>query len=206
MTGGYQQADADFRSTPGEIDAEGLNLGAYAQFGRSTGLYGEVLAKMDWSDVRLTNDAFEFSDGNPDTRSWGIGGEIGYRWTSGSVNFDVGGGLASVRTKIDDFSSEGVDYDFERTTSLRGKLGARIEFGSNLAPFVDARLFHEFEGDTRLILANGDDQDRVEGDGLGTWARMEAGIGARNGRGVILSGWAEFGDVKGVGVRAGFRL
>ena len=61
-------------------------------------------------------------------------------------------------------------------------------------------------GDTRLTLGSGADLDGINAPGRGTWGRIEAGVGGNKGPGPILSGWVDLGDVKGLGVRAGFRF
>lgn len=48
--------------------------------------------------------------------------------------------------------------------------------------------------------------DAFERRGRGTWGRLEAGIDAGAGGGPLLSVWGDFGDVKGLGIRAGFRF
>jgi outer membrane autotransporter protein len=206
VTGGYQKAKADPRSSSGGIRSDGYNLGAYARFGGEAGLYGGLMVKADWNKVRLTNSAFEPAEGDPDSRSIGVEGEVGFRWGSGSTKFDVGGQLAYVGSKVDSFSAEGIDYDFNNSTSVRGRLGAQAVFAGSIAPFVSAKLFHEFDGDSRLTLTSGPESDHADGNGRGTWARLEGGIGAQRGAGPMVAAWAEFGDVKGVGLRAGYRF
>lgn len=203
---GYQKAKADPRSSNGGIHADGYNLAAYAHFGGPFGLYGGVLVKADWNSVRLSNSAFDAADGNPNSRSVGVEGEAGYRWDRGSTTFDVGGQLAYVRTTVDGFSAQAIDYDYGRSNSLRGRLNAQVAFGGRLAPFVSAKLFHEFDGDSKLTLTSGDEFDHVDVNGRGTWARIEGGVGAQKGPGPLVAAWADFGDVKGFGLRAGYRF
>ena len=205
MTGGYQNAKAGHHSLDGGVETDGYNIGAFAQFERSSGMYGSILVKYDWSDARLTNDAFDAGSGDPDFNS--IGGEIGvgYRWTSNAIRFDLGTSMSHVRTSIDSFSAEGIDYKFDTIDSLRGSLDARAEFGNGkIVPFLNARLLHEFDGDSKLTMASGDEADEIKAKGGRTWVRLEAGINANGGSGPLLSGWAEVGDVKGFGVLGGW--
>ena len=98
-----------------------------------------------------------------------------------TTNFDLGAGLAHVKSKIDDFAVDTLVFDFDRVKSLRGHLSARAGFGNGpFAPFVEATLFHEFKGDNDLALVSGTAIDVIEGEGRGTWGRLEAGIGAQN--------------------------
>lgn len=207
LTVGYQKAKADHRSLEGGVDTDGYNVGAFAQFGGSTGVYGSLLVKHDWSDATLTNNAFDTSSGDPDFNSFGGELEAGYRWTSDAIRFDLGASMSHVKTSIDSFSAEGINYKFGSIESIRGNLDARAEFGNGkIAPFVNARLIHEFDGDSKLTLASGDEADTVNADGGRTWVRLEAGINGKGGSGPLLSGWAELGDVQGIGVRGGWRF
>ena len=46
----------------------------------------------------------------------------------------------------------------------------------------------------------------LEGSGKGTWVRVEGGIGGGTKGGPLISAWADFGDTRGYGLRAGFRF
>lgn len=207
LTVGYQKAKADHRSLEGGVDTDGYNVGAFAQFGGSTGVYGSLLVKYDWSYARLTNNAFDTSSGDPDFNSFGGELEAGYRWTSDANRFGLGMSMSHVKTSIDSFSAEGINYKFGSIESVRGSLDVRAEFGNRkIAPFVSARLIHEFDSDSKLTLASGDETDTVNADGGRTWVRLEAGINGKGGSGPLLSGWAELGEVQGIGVRGGWRF
>jgi hypothetical protein len=56
-----------------------------------------------------------------------------------------------------------------------------------------------------MSLGSGVDFDGVNVPGRGTWGRIEAGVDGK-GPGPIVAAWANFGDVKGIGLRAGFRF
>ena len=57
---------------------------------------------------------------------------------------------------------------------------------------------------TGVVLFDGGSQfDTIDGRGRGTWARLGASLG---GKGPLLSVYGDFGDVKGWGVRGGFRF
>ncbi|HXH52145.1 MAG TPA: hypothetical protein VNH53_01785 [Sphingomicrobium sp.] len=205
VTGGYGHAKSRFSSGSGtRLHAEGYNYGAYAQFGMAQGVYGGLLIKRDEYDLDLTNGAF--FEARPEGRSTGIEGEVGYRF-GGDIAFDVNAGLAHVRTRIDDFVAGNIAFDPDRTTSTRGRLGARATFGSQgWAPFVDAKLLHEFKGESEFGVASGTLSDSIAAEGRGTWVRLEAGIGGGSGPGPLLTLWGDFGDVRGWGVRGGFRF
>jgi trimeric autotransporter adhesin len=53
---------------------------------------------------------------------------------------------------------------------------------------------------------SGSNSSFLDGNQKGTWGRVEAGIGGGTGGGPIVSAWADFGDTRGYGLRAGFRF
>lgn len=206
FTGGYEKAKADHRSLDGSVKTNGFNVGAYAHVGGSVGFHANMLVKYDRSDARLTNNAFDTRSGNPDFNAFGGEVAVGYVWQSNAIRFELGASMSYVRTSIDSFSAEGIDYNFDRIESFRGSLDARAEFGSGkVVPFLNVRLLQEFNGASKLTLASGDEVDDVKAKGGRTWARLEAGLSGK-GSGPLLSGWAEIGEVRGFGVRGGWRF
>ena len=204
VTGGLERADA--HGDAADYEARGWNIGAYGMFGGPTGVHGALLVKHDRFDIDMGNGLFEGID--PDGRSTGVDGEVGYRFggTSGPA-FGVSAGLAHVRTKIDDFSLAGLEYDYDSMTSTRGRVGVRATGNGPLSPFVDVRGYHEFSGDGDVRLSDGIDSYRLNAEGRGTWARVEAGIGGpASGLAPMVSAWVDFGDVKGFGGRGSFRF
>jgi hypothetical protein len=207
FTGGYERATADIRGSASRFRATGYNFGGYAIFGGETGFFGDLLVKYDRSKLKFGNVLFATATGSPHLKSRGAQGELGYRFGSEAMRFDVDAGLAYVRSSIDSYSVGTIAFDYDRVKSTRGHIGARATFGSGaIAPFVDAKLYHEFKGDTNLRLASGSAFDTIDSRGRGTWGRIEAGIGSQNSSGPILAAWADVGDVKGFGVKAGFRF
>lgn len=205
VTGGYQHAEIDFASGT-RSDLAGYNIGAYALYGGGQGLYGELLAKADFFDVELVNGAL-FSGRESDGKSYGIEGEAGFRTNLGSFNLDLGGGLAYVTTDLDSFQSSGFTFDFEKAESLRGRLGVRLGGqGSGFQPYLDAKVLHEFKGGNDASFTSGGFTQRFADGNKGTWFRGEVGLaGAANRFGGFVSAFGEVGDVRGYGLRAGFR-
>jgi outer membrane autotransporter protein len=203
LTGGYEHARTGMDSGTG-IDIEGWNYGAYAQFGSAAGLYGGVLAKRSNYHVRMRSPLF--APGNqPDAKSTGFDGEIGWRTPSMGAMLDLNAGVSRVRTTLDDFTAGFIDFESDRFTSTRGRIGARLGWAGDWAPFVGAKLFREFGDDNDILVGSGSLSDTITGRGHGTWGKIEAGLGGASGR-PLLSGWVNVGDVKGFGVRAGFRF
>jgi hypothetical protein len=205
VTAGYEHAGSDsFYGTV--LDAEGYNYGAYAQFGAQQGFYAGLLLKRDTYDVRLINNAIAAS-ARPEGRSTGVDGEVGFRFGNpGGLNFDVGAGLSYVRSRIDDYSFGNVTFDNDRHTSTRGRLQARATFAGAIAPFIDGKIFREFGDAGDVVVRSGNLNSTIVDAKRGTWGRLEAGIGGGAGGGPLLSGWVDLGDVRGWGVRGGFRF
>ena len=204
LTGGYGRAKAD-NDLNSSLKATGWNLGVYGQFGGTTGIHGSMLLKHDRYKLRFTNGAFDGE--RADLRATGVDGSLGYRFGLGeSATLDAKVGLAHVRTKIDDINAFGFSYDIGRVTSTRGRAGLRATFGGNLAPYIDGTVYHEFNGNNNVRLFDGATFYDIDSRGKGTWARLEAGLAAVSGSGPILAAWADLGDKKGFGVRAGFRF
>lgn len=201
LTGGYGHSDTQL-SSGSDIDMDGHNVGIYAEFGSSKGLYAGVMAKRDRFKGRFSND-----DIIPlvrlKGRSTAVDGEVGFR--AGRVAgaaFDAQVGLSYVRTRLNDFTTGNINFDNSKFDSLRGRAGARLTWDGAIAPFIDAKVFKEFRGDSDVIIGSGSLTDSIYSRGRGTWGRLEAGV-AGNG---MLSAWVDLGDVKGWGVRAGFRF
>ncbi|GAA4029120.1 hypothetical protein GCM10022281_05310 [Sphingomonas rosea] len=206
VTAGYEHARGDSAYATA-LEAEGYNYGAYAQFGAKQGPYAGVLLKRDTYDLTITNNVLGIAFSRPKGRSTGIDGEAGFRFGNpNGVNFDAGAGLSYVRSRVDDYSFGGVFFDNRTNTSTRGRLQARATFAGVIAPFVDGKVFHEFSDPADLRVASGSLSSDFADSKRGTWGRVEAGIGGGAGGGPLLSAWVDFGDVKGWGLRGGFRF
>jgi hypothetical protein len=202
ITGGYQRAETDLASGTG-VELEGYNVGAYFLYGGPQGFYAEALAKADFFDGEI-----DFTGGEFDGKSYGAELELGWRGSMGSMDWDLGGGLAYVRTDIDSIESDGGAFDFENAESLRGRLGLRLTGTAGAArPYADVKVLHEFAGDNRTAFTSGGFTLPLEDSGSGTWVRGELGLTALPGvAGGYLAAWGEVGDVQGYGVRLGLRF
>ena len=206
VTAGYEHAKGDTDFGTG-LDLEGYNYGAYAQFGAKQGIYAGLLLKRDDYDIRIVNNSVGALMVNPDGRSTGVDGEAGLRFGNpGSINFDVGAGLSYVRSRTDAYRFGNVNFDGQRHTSTRGRLQARASFAGTLAPFIDGKLFREFGDANDVFVRSGALTSTIEDQKRGTWGRIEAGLGGGAGGGPLFSGFVDLGDVKGYGVRGGFRF
>ena len=206
VTAGYEhaQAGSDFGT---DLDVKGYNYGAYAQFGAQQGPYAGLLIKRDTYDMRIINMATGAGRIDPEGRSTGIDGEAGFRFGKpGGINFDVGAGLSYVRSRVDDYTFGNVAFDNDRFTSTRGRLQARATFAGAIAPFIDGKIFREFGDANDLTVRSGMGFSRIVDEKRGTWGRIEGGLGGGAGGGPLLSAWVDLGDVRGWGLRGGFRF
>jgi hypothetical protein len=204
VTGGYGQSNANL-SSGSDFEARGYNVGLYAEYGMATGLYGGLLVKHDVSKLRFSNPLI-VDLVRPQVKSTGIDGEVGWRTPTMGAMLDLNAGLSHVRTKMDDFDAGFIAFEDGRTKSLRGRVGARMTWTGNLGPFVEAKLFHEFDGDSSYRVGSGALIDRLAGPGRGTWGRLEGGLAGGAVGGPLLSAWIDVGNVRGWGVRAGYRF
>ena len=205
VTGGYERAQG-LSNASTTLITEGRNYGAYAQFGMATGFYAGALVKRDDYHVLLTNDAIQGGSAGPQAHSTGAEGELGIRTGGESgVNFDLGAGLAYVRSHMDTFNFGNISFDGNRMTSMRGQLHARASLAGPVGAYIEARGFHEFRGNTSYLLSSGSSSSILDGLGRGTWARLEAGV-ASGGHGGLISAWADVGDTRGYGVRLGLHF
>ncbi len=204
LTGGYEHAEADL-SAGSDLEAEGYNIGAYAEYGMATGLYAGLLVKYDNVELRFDNPVID-EQVRPKLKSTGVDGEIGWRTPAMGATLDLNAGLSYVHSTMDDYDAGFISFEDGRINSLRGRIGARMTWAGSLGPFIDAKLLHEFEGDSDTIVGSGALIDRIEGVGRGTWGRIEAGLAGGPGGDPLLSAWADVGDVTGWGVRAGYRF
>ena len=137
---------------------------------------------------------------DPDARSTGIDGSVGYGFgIGGDAVLDAMVGVSRVSTKIDDIEDVfGFDYDIEKLTSTRGRAGLRATFGEGIAPYVDATVYREFDGDGDVVLFDGANNFDLDTDGKATWFRLEAGLTGNGGPGPMLAAWADLGDKQGL--------
>jgi outer membrane autotransporter protein len=203
VTGGYEHNRPEF-GLDSRMDIEGYNYGAYALFGMENGIYGGVMYKRDEYDIDFANNgrAFGFRS---DAHSDGVDGELGLRFGTG-IKFDLNGGVSYVKTDIDPYANYGLNFAFEDMTSVRGRLGARVIMEDWGGLFLGAKAFHEFRDNARVDVSNGALIGSLAAPERGTWVRVEAGVGASSKSGAQLTAWADLGDTKGIGVRAGFHF
>jgi outer membrane autotransporter protein len=208
LTAGYARAKAEENgngdSVIPELKGNGWNIGVYGQYGSSAGVHAEFLAKHDRFDMDFETGTFEGVSGN--VRSTGLNGSVGYRLDiGGRAMLDASAGLSHVRTKIEDIGAFGFAWDMRTLKSTRGRAGLRATFAGRMAPYAGAAVHHEFDGDGKISLFDGGENFELRADGRTTWLRLDGGI-APNPAGLTLAAWADLGDRRGFGLRAGYRF
>lgn len=204
ITGGYGQAKAD-NDLSNNFKATGHNIGLYGQFGDYTGFHGAALIKYDRYKLRFENGAFDGEYSR--LKALGVDGSLGYRFgIAAAATLDAKVGVSHVRNRMDNVNAFGFNYDLGRQTSTRGRAGLRATFGNGFAPYVDATIYREFNGRRDVTLFEGLNSYDIGTNGKATWGRIEAGISSNGGPDPLVAAWADLGDEKGFGLRAGFRF
>ena len=204
LTAGYGWAKAD-GDAGADLKANGWNIGVYGQFGGLTGFHGEFLAKHDRYNGEFDDGAFDGDEVRyPCERHRRVArlslrhGRRPRRWTSTPAS-------ATSRPRSTT-STRSASTMTSTMTSTRGRAGLRAIFGGGLAPYVDATVYHEFNGDGDVELFDGGDIFDLDTKGKATWVRLEAGLSGNDGPGPILAAWGDIGDRKAFGLRAGWRF
>lgn len=187
------------------LETRGSNLGLFLQHIGTAGFYAGVVANANWQDVQFTNGVFAKANSAPDTRTIGLEGEAGFRIALSGVDLDLGGGLAYVRSQIEDFAVDQIGFDFGNAVSWRGRLGARADFKGKLGGFAAVKVYRELAGD-ELTMRSGAHRLSVEGKNARTSARLEAGFDSRGKASPAFSAWIDVGEARGLGLHADLRF
>lgn len=208
-TGGYEWANNRDQPTPAVITGEGHNWGLYALAGMDNGLYAGVLYKRDNLDLRFFNPTRGVAAYYNDAHSEGVDGEIGLKGATGTIGFDLQGGLSWVKTYTGTFQDQGLYMSWNNNRSLRGRLGGRVIFPQAWGAYLGAKVIHEFRDPAvfRIVDATtGASAADIVSPNRGTWVRLEAGIDSFGIKGALLSVWGDVGETKSLGARLGFRF
>ena len=104
----------------------------------------------------------------------------------------------------------GTALDWHRINVSEQVEGNRPPVGGDVdihpAPFIDGKLFREFGDAADLTVRSGTLSSTLVDAKRGTWGRLEAGIGGGAGGGPLPSAFVDLGDVRGWGLRGGFRF
>ena len=202
VTGGYERANGG-AGLASRMTTNGWNLGAYAGLGRALGGYATATVKHDWIDIDFAVHGSTIVVPRLTARSLGLDIGAGWRLSAGPTLIDIGGGASLVRTNLDALSTgNGGQVTPGTSTYGRVRAGGRAAFAGSLAPFIELRGFRTFAVSGSLSLAGSGAALQLDAPGRSSWVRAEAGI-TKLSRRLSAATWAEFGDRKGWGIRAG---
>ncbi len=172
VMGGYVSSKLDFDNSATQIESDGATLGVYAGF-TSGGFFATVLGKVDLltMDYQTGGLAADDSD-NADVTSFGVRGDLGYRFGAGSLFLEPILSVDAMSTKIDEFSIGGADINAGSNESYRAGAGLRAGYGGEmLRVSATARIWDEFATDNEVEILAGaalglsdDDLEGVYGD------------------------------------------
>jgi outer membrane autotransporter protein len=147
-------------------------------------------------------------------RNYGARLDTGYRFGSERFFIDPQATLEYVYTDVDDLEVAGTRLVSDGRT-LRGRLGARLGTttnvgGSRVEASIMPSVWHLLDGDSDVTVVSGgqsfglvDRREKTYGEISGIMNMFGA---ADNASGFIKADYRFGGDVKGYGLRAGFRL
>ncbi len=202
ILGGYSYAGTEFAGTATRSSFDGGTVGAYVSL-----LYGQayldVLFKADIGTLEYNVPAAG-AKANLDADSIGVSGNLGYRFNlEGGAYIDPRVGLSYVNSDIQSGTVGGAVVNFASGESLRlnagGRLGWRstLSNGSRLETYIEGTVYHEFEGDNSVNIANFNSVDSRKS----TWGEAGAGVilqGNNNVTGILDMDVLFGGDVWGI--------
>jgi len=158
--GGYLDSDLKFDSTNSKWNYEGPTVGAYATY-LDRHFYLDATVKADFLDIDIDPDDLAAGEDDSHTDALNVGGRIDAGYKIGeSVYIEPQATLAAVYTDVDDVDIFGGTVEFDNSTSVRGRLGARLGFdhtASNSAIYsgdVTASVWENFTGDSEVTIVN----------------------------------------------------
>ena len=213
VLGGYVNSQMDFDATNDQAEFKGGTVGGYLTY-LAGGWYNDVLFKADLLNVDYTT-TFQSSKVSPDSNSFGIRYDTGYRFNLGQGFFvDPQGTIAWVNTDMDNFKLFNTPVNFSNGDSVRGSLGGRVGYSwlwgaSVVEPFFDGKVWQEFEGDNKVALTSGGHKLTFKDQVDQTWGELGGGVNVFTGANSSIFVKADAlvgGSLDGFNVRGGGRL
>ncbi len=211
ITGGY--STAKLRYDGGErIELSSANLGLYANYAGEK-LFANLLVKYDRHDIKLDAAAFAARE-TLGGSTWGADADVGLRLGSPAMFVEPSVGLAWTRTSIDSLANGSQRLDFEDSTLLKARAGARFggrssfAGGGALTVYASANAVQLFGDDYALTVTSGLGQ-RIDAKRLGTYGEGRLGVTYRTAGGfeIFAEGQGELGGgYDALTGRAGFRI
>ncbi|MFN3932526.1 MAG: hypothetical protein ACK4JY_12325 [Brevundimonas sp.] len=211
VTAGVMDYEMKFTADRNSFDLTGFNIGAYAAW-TFDGLVVSGLAKYDQFDVDAN--LFELdARGELEGSTVGLRGEAAYRFGDAILFMEPVAGVEWMEVDLDRLSAAGATADFDKATSLRGKIGLRAGGRTRsgdwtMAPSIGVFAIEEFEGENGMRFALGATDYRVRDQPYETHGRADLGLSIDGPGGLQAYSKAEidFGDgAEGVTWRLGAR-
>jgi outer membrane autotransporter protein len=171
------------------------------------------LIKGDWwtADVQMLSAGVR-RDIDGDT--WGVKGEIGYRWNWTNWYIEPIGDVDWVEANVNNLNTfGGASFHFSDETAGKGEIGARVggQWGS-IKPWIGAYWVGQFSGDNRMQMFTGAGQCiiadcfSVTDTHPGDYGRMDFGFSVMNWNGLngyLKGDWLFGNNTGGYAVRLG---
>lgn len=184
VLGGYLSTTMDFDSG-NEGSYDGGMAGIYGGVQSGAWFMNSVLTGM-FGTLSFGSSSLDPWDGADDSGVLQIGGTVdtGYRFGAergmAGIYFEPGVTLSILSSSIDDAEWAGNEMSFDDSTSMRGRVGAKVgmETEGGFTAFVEAALWNEFGDDPSISISSLNAPDvSVSGDGAGMWADIGLGLG-----------------------------
>lgn len=192
--------------------------------GATGGVYGSVWSPRAFLDATFNMNGLTLDHESPalgaktNTYTTGFGARLegGMRWSLGSSMFaEPLVSLAFARTSFEEISLAGGEVQPDDAQSRRAALGLRVGAdypgqSVNWSYFVTGRAWHEFDGDSRVVVKNPGADLVYADDFSGTFSEFEAGLNLSNDSGTlsgfVTSGVKAKGGYSAVDLSAGVSL
>lgn len=171
----YTTSEADM--TRGTADMDAFSLAFYGTKMYDNGMFVDVIGRMATADTDVVIDGWK--KGSMDNVALSLSGELGWRFdVTEKFYFEPQAELTYTYVNADTLAlSDKSSYEYDSVDSLVGRVGfaAGFKCPNNFGDvYVRASAVHEFLGDTKITLGNGDSMPEVDGED--TW--VEFGLGA----------------------------
>src|SRR5262249_1504420 len=156
----FNQGGTDFKYTGGTVGLTASYLsGGFVGAG---GWFADGLVKADFLRLSINMPGVAengFDLGHQDVTTWGVIGNLGYRFNFGPTFFEPIGTLTYARTNVDNINNlGGTTVNFGNGDSFRGAIGARLgtQFnnwwaGHTSEAWILGRAWDEFAGNNNTV-------------------------------------------------------
>lgn len=184
VLGGYLSTTMDFESG-NEASYDGGMAGIYGGYQSGAWFLNSVLTGM-FGSMSFDSGGLAAWGGADDSDVFQVGGVVdsGFRFGAergmNGIFFEPGVTVSVLSTSVDDAEWAGNEMSFDDSTSLRGRVGAKVgmETEGGFNAYVEASLWNEFGDDPEITISSLNAPDvSVTGNGLGMWADIGLGIG-----------------------------